>query len=104
MEVVFATTICVPYALLRKQGLMSHADITPYFFKGKICRKRALKYINKNITKLEVRDKMGYVQKYEEEQKVLLKKQRKQVEQANVPLRTHLFVSIRELLKKCDSF
>ena len=47
MDVKFARTPCVAHMLLRKQGLVDHSEITPYLFKGKGCRDKALKYITK---------------------------------------------------------
>ena len=46
-EVKFAKTPCVAHMLLRKQGLVDHSEITPYLFKGKGCRDKALKYTTK---------------------------------------------------------
>ena len=44
-KVTFATAKCVPYVLLRKQGNLQHADITPYFFTSLNCRDTVLCYI-----------------------------------------------------------
>jgi len=48
MEVKFATAKCIPYMLLREEGNFEHMAITPYFFTGKKCRDKVVKYINKN--------------------------------------------------------
>ena len=47
MEVKFARTPCVAHMLLRRQGLVDHLEITPYLFKSKGGRDKALKYITK---------------------------------------------------------
>ena len=45
MEVTFAEMKCAPYFLLCREGLMEHADITPYFFKSESGRGEAVRYI-----------------------------------------------------------
>lgn len=47
IEVTFATTKCVPYALLCKKGDLQHADITSYLFTSPSCRDKTRQYINK---------------------------------------------------------
>ena len=47
MEVSFKDTPCYPYMLLLETGRFESADSTPYFFRDRISRDKAVAYINK---------------------------------------------------------